>query len=99
MPDLSTFPAVLLVVVLGAVAGLCAAELAIWALKRRTLGLEYAVADLENQVLREIKKRAGEESRKSKKTEDDLLSRIAEQPKPDNVPWWQKYVTNPELRQ
>lgn len=99
MPDISTFPAYFLVALLGGAAGFVAAHVAIWALKRRTLGLEYAVADLENQVLREIKKRAAEESRKGKKTEDDLLARIAEKPPEPQKPWWERYVTNPELRQ
>lgn len=58
-----------------------------WVLHRRVYSLECAVADLENKVLVEVKRRAGQERQKGSKIEAEILeaaSKKTEEPKP----WW-----------
>lgn len=71
-----------------------------WGLHRRAYSLECAVADLEEKLLVEVKRRAGTESARSKKADKELFDVLTAQPEPKkDEPWWTKYVTHPELRQ
>ena len=97
--DFATFPAIfLLISASGGVAWLTASA-AIWALKRSHYRLECDIADLQNSVLIEIKKRAGSESAKSRKQDAELLAQLQNgKPTPTaNQPWWQQYV-HPDLK-
>lgn len=62
-----------------------------WDLARRTYSLECAVADLEDKILSEIKKRASHASQESRKSKDDLaelLKAAAERQPAQQQPWW-----------
>lgn len=96
--DLFSFPVLLLLFGLAGGVGYLAATVAIWGLHRRAYNLECAVTDLEDKILVEIKKRAGQESGKSRKADSELFKELSKPKEPDK-PWWMKYATNPELRE
>lgn len=56
----------------GLIAGGCAALFTTWALKRFTIELEYRLADVEDRVTREVKKRAAEASNAKQKVDQTL---------------------------
>lgn len=85
------FLAAFLTAYLGAVA-------AQMSLRRLVTSLEYAVADLESRVLREVKLRASAAGVKAKKQDEELLEQLAQQPQKSSDPWWMKMV-HPDLRQ
>lgn len=67
-----------------------------WSLHRRTYSLECAVADLENKVLVEVKRRAGHERQRDRTIDEDILkAAAAKQPAKPTVPWWQNLGANP----
>ena len=94
MPDFSSFAVLFLLFSCAGGAGYLAATVAIWSLKRLHYRLECDIADLQQSVLVEIKKRAGHESAKSKKQDQELFAQIQNgQPKPTSQqPWWLQYV-------
>jgi hypothetical protein len=83
-------------------AGYAAGYVANWALRRRLYSLELDLASLENKLLIEVKRRAGEASGKSRKADQDLLeaalTRTPVRPEPPQ-PWWMKFAQNPETRE
>ena len=99
MPDLSSFALLFLLFSGAGGVGYLAALAAIWSLKRMHYRLECDIADLQNSVLIEIKKRAGSESAKSRKQDAELLAQLQNgKPTPTaNQPWWQQYV-HPDLK-
>jgi len=67
-------------------AGGCSSYLIIhWAHIRFQRQLEYRVEDLEGRVIREVKIRASEASRKTGSIEKDLLEKINEEKKPEEL--------------
>lgn len=67
--------------------------------RRRVTMLEFAVADLEERLLKEIKTRAANLGVKARKADDELLESLAKtstQPKA-NEPWWLTHV-HPDLK-
>jgi len=94
MPDVSTFAVLFLLFSGAGGVGYLAALAAIWSLKRMHYRLECDIADLQNSVLIEIKKRAGSESAKTRKQDQELLAQLQNgQPKPTRQePWWIQYV-------
>jgi len=96
MLDLSSFPVVLLLNCLAGAVGYLAARVAIWGLHRRAYSLECAVADLEDKLLIEVKRRAGSESAKSKKRDQELIDfaqSAAQTPPAPPQPWWLPYAS------
>lgn len=79
--------------------GYLAATVASRALKARLFSLECDVADLQDKILVEIKKRAGQESGKSRKGDAELLAKLQTSPPKPVAPWWFPFVTSPELRE
>jgi hypothetical protein len=68
------------------------------ALARLVTSLEYAVADLESRVIREVKMRAGQLGVKTRKEDDELLERLKTVQPPNNTePWWMTHV-HPDLK-
>lgn len=67
-------------------------------LARKTLALEFDLADLQGRLLREVKTRAAQESVKSRKADEDLLAQaLAAKQKPvQQGPWWMEHV-HPDL--
>lgn len=93
MPDFSIPAAISLLFVIGAIAGVCGAVVSSWTLRSRLYSLEYDVATLQDNLTREVKKRAGAEGGKTKKIEEDLLTNIAKEPtrRPFDA-WWMPYA-------
>jgi hypothetical protein len=78
----------LLVLFLVAVAGgIVGGSIKTWLLHRRIYSLECAQTDLENKILVEVKRRAGQERQKGAKLEDEILA-AAEKKLPAGKPWW-----------
>jgi len=87
MPDL------LVLIPLGVASGYFGSLLQSWLLRRRTYALECDVADLQDGLLRELKKRAGLVNKS--KLEEELLNRVHETPQAAKEdPWWMQYVQN-----
>jgi hypothetical protein len=64
-----------------------------WSIHRRTYSLECAVADLENKILVEVKRRAGQERQKGHKLDEEIIAAAAK--KPDEAkPWWWNQLGN-----
>ena len=59
--------------------------------EKRLYSLECDVADLQNKVLSEIKKRAANLAVKAK-AEDQLFEQLAQNPPKPAEPWWMKYA-------
>jgi hypothetical protein len=99
MPDFYSFAVVFLLCSCAGGVGYLAATVAIWSVKRLHYRLECDIADLQQSVLVEIKKRAGQESAKSKRADTELITAIQNgQPKANpNQPWWNQYV-HPDLK-
>jgi len=84
------------------IAGYASGYVANWGLRRRLYSLEFDIATLENKLLSEVKRRAGTESGKARKADQDLLeAAIAHKGAPQAAPqpWWLKYAQNPESRE
>lgn len=82
------------------VAGWLAASVSTWALKRTAYRLECEIADLQDTLLREIKKRAGTESGKARNADKELLAAATKTAEPaKQEPWWVKYAMNPAQRE
>lgn len=96
MVELWVVIAALLVFVGCAIAGFAGALAAQVGLRRSVTSLEYAVADLETRVVREVKLRASAAGVKAKKQDEELLEQIAQKPPAANQPWWMQYVS-PDL--
>lgn len=92
MLEFSPFLAIPLLFLIGGAAGACGHIVASWALRQKLYSLEYDVATLQDQLIREIKKRAGAETGKAKKIDQELLEQLKnEQPKQQPM-WWEQYV-------
>lgn len=66
--------------------------------RRRVTTLEFAVADLEDRLLKEVKARAGNagvRARKEQQELEELMLQKASTPKADQ-PWWYQHV-HPDL--
>lgn len=81
----------LLFLAIGIGAGYIGGILRTLSLHRRTYSLECAVADLENKVLIEVKRRAGQERQKENKVEQEILNLVKNSPEKAQDPWWAKY--------
>jgi|RhiMethySRZTD1v2_1073278.scaffolds.fasta_scaffold158341_3 hypothetical protein len=87
---------------LGVIAGYASGYVANWGLRRRLYSLELDIATLENKLLSEVKRRAGTESVKARKADQDLLEAAltAKTVRPEAPqPWWMKFAQNPDLRE
>lgn len=68
--------------------------------RRRVTTLEFAVADLEERLLKEIKTRAGNlgvKARKANEELEELMLKKAAEPA-QQQPWWMSHV-HPDLKQ
>jgi hypothetical protein len=83
-------PGDLLLVLIAGGIGYLTSTLQTWNLHRRTYSLECAVADLEEKVLHEVKKRAGQERQKDTKIEAEILAAAKLKPAQPELPWWVK---------
>jgi hypothetical protein len=92
MLELSPLLAIPLLFAIGATAGVGGAIAASWALRRKLYSLDYEVATLQDQLLREIKRRAGSETGKTKKTDQELLERMQNTEPARQPMWWEQYV-------
>ena len=86
----------LLASLLGGGAGVLAASVFCMALKRRTVSLEFEVAELQDRLLREIKTRASHAAVKAKKDDDEFLAKVTAAAPAPPEPWWMKHV-QPDL--
>lgn len=93
MLDYSLPIAFALLFAIPATASVCAFLAISWGLRRRVYNLECDIADLQDRLLSEIKKRAGRETGKSKKEDDDLLASLVAKPQqPKFDAWWLPYA-------
>lgn len=98
MLDGSSILVLVLSLATAGLAGFGAARLAITSLHRRAYSLECAVADLEDKLLIEIKRRAGTESGKSRKRDQELFDGLTNAAPPARQPmWWEQFV-DPSLK-
>lgn len=96
--DLSWFPvAVSLVLSTGAWVLCFWFGLQLLSLNRKTRVLEFAIADLEERLLSEIKKRAGSLGVKARKDEEELIEKLKQTPPQPSGPWWMDLV-HPDLK-
>lgn len=72
-PTSSYIFAILVPIICGALAGLCAAVLHKWTQTRFLVELEYRLDDIEGRVNREVKIRAGAKGTEARKQTDDLV--------------------------
>ena len=84
------------IVLVSVIASVAVHLLTHWDSNRRIYSLECDVADLQNKVLNEVKKRAQVDSVKARKGGDELLEKlekaIAETKLPAQQPWWMAHV-------
>ena len=75
----------------GFIGGACGGVLTKWTLTRFTVSLEYRVAELEERVNREVKKRAQEASQEVKKGNKDLIdwAKGSKKEEPETLKEWQ----------
>ena len=102
MDPVDNFLAVGLLILCCFVIGWAGAGLKTWALRRKTLDLDYRLTDLEGRLSREQKIRAGKESLGKKNADHDLENWALEQTKttqpaetssfPSFPSWWRGHM-------
>jgi hypothetical protein len=68
-----------------------------WSLSRRTLALEYDVAELNGRLLKEVKTRAGNAGVRSRAESAELLEKLSAQPVKPPAPWYDELI-HPDLK-
>ena len=76
----------------GGIGGYVASFVYCLALRRRTVSLEFELADLQDRLYREIKTRAAHAAVKSKKDDDEFLSKVTATAPAKPEPWWMNLV-------
>jgi hypothetical protein len=95
--DFSALPLVVLAIASGGLAGLASHQLASSLLKHRLYSLECDVADVQERLLTEVKRRGGAESAKSRKIDQELLQAAQTTTTAPPQPWWSPFV-HPDLK-
>jgi hypothetical protein len=92
MPDFSPLLAPVVLFLIGAAAGVCGHLAASWTLRAKLYSIEYEVTTLQDQLMREIKRRAGSETGKAKKADAELLAQMQNSEPARQPMWWEQYV-------
>lgn len=82
----------LVLIILCFTAGILGSVLHTWVLHRRIYSLECATTDLENKLLVEIKRRAGQERQRAHSIDAEILEAAKKKTPEPQVPWWSRFT-------